>query len=104
MLDSGGAEGPTYDLPTTMTRFLHLGMSLPQVVAASTAAPAAAIGWGDRIGSLGVGRPADITVLQLEEYNNNNNNNASTSTSSSSSSSGGASGSFTDTNTLYKWM
>ena len=27
----GGAEGPTYDLPTVMTRFLHLGMSLPEV-------------------------------------------------------------------------
>jgi hypothetical protein len=67
-LHTGGAEGPTYDLPTTMTRFLHLGMSLSQVVAASTAAPAAAIGWADRIGSLGVGRAADITVLHLEEY------------------------------------
>lgn len=27
----GGAEGPTYDLPTVMSRFLHLGMSLNEV-------------------------------------------------------------------------
>ena len=31
---------------------LHVGMSLPAVVRAVTSAPAAAIGWGDRIGAL----------------------------------------------------
>lgn len=55
------------DLPTTMTKFLALGMSLEQVVAACTVNPAKAIGWHDRLGRLEVGRKADVAVLRLEE-------------------------------------
>lgn len=65
-LHSGTCEGPAYDMPTVMTRMLHLGMSLNEVVRCSTVQPAKTIGWQDRIGSLGVGREADITVLALE--------------------------------------
>jgi len=59
-------EGPAYDLPTVMTRLLHLGMSLQEVIRSSTVAAARAIGWDDRIGTLGVGREADVAVLALE--------------------------------------
>ena len=58
-------EGPGYDLPTVMTRILHLGMPLEEVIKASTLSAAAAIGWEDRIGTLGVGREADVAVLDL---------------------------------------
>ena len=47
-----------------MTKWMVAGMSLYEVVKASTSAAAAAIGWGDRIGSLQLGRVADITVLE----------------------------------------
>jgi dihydroorotase len=57
--------GPVMDLPTTLTKLLALGMPLEQVVAACTSIPARAIGWQDRIGSLEVGRVADIAVLEL---------------------------------------
>ena len=60
-----GADNPVVDLPTTMTKFLALGLSLEEVVAACTINPARAIGWQDRLGSLEAGREADITVLQL---------------------------------------
>jgi dihydroorotase len=50
-----------------MTRFLGLGFTLPQVVTMCTANPAKAIGEQDRLGSLAVGRQADITVLELRE-------------------------------------
>jgi dihydroorotase len=60
-----GPGNPVVDMPTTMTKFLHLGLSLEQVVAASTINPARAIGWQDRLGGLEVGREADIAVLQL---------------------------------------
>jgi dihydroorotase len=60
-----GADNPVVDLPTTMTKFLALGLSLEEVVAACTINPARAIGWQDRLGSLEGGRQADITVLQL---------------------------------------
>ena len=60
-------EGPGYDMPTVMTRILHLGMPLEKVIEASTLSAAAAIGWDDRIGTLGVGREADVAVLDLED-------------------------------------
>jgi dihydroorotase len=60
-------DGPAYDLPTVMSKLLYLGMPLPDVIKATTIAPARAIGWGDRIGTLDVGREADVTVLALDE-------------------------------------
>jgi dihydroorotase len=57
--------GPVVDMPTTLTKLLALGMSLEQVIAATTIAPARAIGWDDRLGSLAVGREADVAVLEL---------------------------------------
>jgi dihydroorotase len=53
------------DLPTVMTKFLLLGLSLEQIVAACTVNPARVIGWQNRIGSLEVGREADIAVLEV---------------------------------------
>jgi dihydroorotase len=58
-------DGPAFDQPTTLSKLLHAGMSLQDVVAASTSAPAAAVRHGDRLGSLGVGREADVTVLEV---------------------------------------
>jgi dihydroorotase len=55
------------DMPNVMSKFLYLGMPLAEVVRASTIRPAQAIGWDDRIGTLEVGRTADVAVLALEE-------------------------------------
>lgn len=59
-------HGPVVDLPTTMTKFLYLGMPLEQVIKASTSAPAAAMRQGHRFGSLLPGRQADVVLMQLE--------------------------------------
>ncbi len=67
-LHRGCAEGPCYDLPMAMSKLLHLGMPLEAVVRATTSAAAAAIGWGDHIGSLAPGREADLAVFALEEW------------------------------------
>ncbi len=56
-----------HSMTEIMTRFLGLGFKLPDVVAMSTINPARAIGAEGRIGSLAVGRQADISVLELEE-------------------------------------
>ncbi len=53
------------DLPTTLTKFLPLGLSLEQIIADCTINPARTVGWQDRIGSLEIGREADIAVLQV---------------------------------------
>jgi len=50
-----------------MTRFLGLGFTLPEVIRMSTHNPARALGEEQRLGSLAVGRQADISVLELRE-------------------------------------
>jgi dihydroorotase len=57
--------GVVGDLPTVMTKFLALGWSLERIIAACTINPARAVGWQDRLGSLAVGREADIAILQI---------------------------------------
>jgi dihydroorotase len=59
-------ERPVVDLPLTMSKLLHLGMSLPDVVAAVTSRPAAAIRRPD-LGALRVGGIADVTVLRIDD-------------------------------------
>jgi dihydroorotase len=60
-------NGPVYDLPTTMSKFLGLGLPLTQVIAMATSHAAALLGRADELGSLAVGRVADVSVLRLEE-------------------------------------
>jgi len=60
-------EPISIDMPNAMSKLLHLGMPLAEVVRASTQTAAQLIGWDDRIGSLEVGREADVAVLALEE-------------------------------------
>src|SRR6266542_1085113 len=56
-----------HSMTEIMTRFLGLGFTLAQVVTMCTENPARAIGAADRLGSLAVGRQADISVLELRE-------------------------------------
>ena len=55
-----------FDLPTTMTKFLALGMPLGEVVARTTVNAAAALR-DERLGSLAPGKLADVSVLSLGE-------------------------------------
>jgi dihydroorotase len=57
--------GVVGDLPTVLTKFLALGLNLDQIIAMCTINPARVIGWQDRLGSLEVGRDADVAVLQI---------------------------------------
>jgi dihydroorotase len=56
--------GVVGDLLTTLTKFLPLGLTLEQIIANCTVNAARAVGWQERIGSLEVGREADIAVLE----------------------------------------
>ena len=60
-------DGPVHDLVTTLSKFLHLGLSLPEVIAMATTAPADALGRAGEIGTLAVGAIADVAVLRLVE-------------------------------------
>ena len=65
---TGGWPGmPPRDQPTTMSKMLSLGMSLDDVIRASTVAPAKVIGCENELGSLRRGSVADVSVLEVEE-------------------------------------
>ena len=66
-LHSLSVEGPVFDMPTTASKFINIGMSLPDVIAAVTIAPARSIGRDDTLGSLRPGGVADIAVFDLKE-------------------------------------
>jgi dihydroorotase len=57
--------GVVGDLLTTLTKFLPLGLSFGEIIAKCTVDAARVVGWQDRIGTLEVGREADIAVLQI---------------------------------------
>jgi dihydroorotase len=59
-------QGPMFDLPTTLSKFINLGMPLRDVIACATVNAARAIRLDD-LGTLGVGAPADIALFRLEE-------------------------------------
>ena len=63
----GNLNGPVFDMPTTMSKFLHLGMTLEEVVRASTASPANPIGKSGEVGTLKPGVCADIAVFKLQD-------------------------------------
>ncbi|TAK21919.1 MAG: amidohydrolase/deacetylase family metallohydrolase [Chloroflexota bacterium] len=64
-LHKGCIDGPTYSMVKTMSKFLHLGMSMVEVVRASSPAPARALGLGDKFGKIDVGFPANVSVIEL---------------------------------------
>lgn len=65
-LHSLSAAGPVYDLPTTMATFLDLGLPIEEVVARVTSRPAAALQREVMLGGIGIGRPADLAVFDVE--------------------------------------
>jgi len=61
---SGNTPGMPY-LPWVMSKFLNLGFSLEHVIALTTANPAKVVKRVDKLGTLQVGAPADVSILEL---------------------------------------
>jgi dihydroorotase len=59
-------QGPMFDLPTTLSKFLNLGLTLPEVIERATSRPAAAMRRPD-LGTLQPGSVADVAIFPLEE-------------------------------------
>ena len=59
-------RGPVFDLPTTMSKFLNLGVSLDEVIRRVTTNPARVLGEDGRLGTLKPGAVADVAVFSLE--------------------------------------
>ena len=57
----------TEDMPTTISKFVGLGLTLEDALARSTLAPAAALGRSDDFGALREGLAADVGIFELCE-------------------------------------
>ena len=60
-------HGPVYDMATTLSKYLFLGLSLDQVIELGTTRPARAVNLDPFIGTLQVGADADIAITELRE-------------------------------------
>lgn len=61
-------QGPMFDLPNTMAKFLAIGMSLSDTIERATSRPARAMAKPE-LGTLKVGAEADVAVFTLREGN-----------------------------------
>jgi dihydroorotase len=52
-------------LPWVMSKFMGLGFSLEQVVAMATINPAKVINRGGKLGTLAIGAPGDVAIMEL---------------------------------------
>jgi dihydroorotase len=64
-VSNGSVRGPVFDLVTTMSKFMALGMNLTEVVERTTVNAARAFKFGVEIGTLKPGAEADVAVLEL---------------------------------------
>jgi len=64
--DAGRAEH-VVDFPNVLSKFLMMGVPLEQVIAMATSNAAATFPAFKGLGTLGVGAPADVTVMELRE-------------------------------------
>src|SRR5712671_6457891 len=66
---TSATKGPVWDLTTTMSKLLHFGMSLDEIVRRATAAPAKIMGCEGTIGTLRPGANADIALIERRPGN-----------------------------------
>ena len=64
-----GPDGNSASVLLPMSQFLHLGLSLEQVIERVTASPAKMLNYPEKVGSLEPGSPADVAILELEQGN-----------------------------------
>ena len=64
---STSINGPNYDLITTASKFLALGLNLDQVIERVTVRPTRMFDFGTDLGTLRPGTVADISILEVRE-------------------------------------
>ena len=60
-------NGPVFDMPTTMSKMMHLGMTFDEVLARTTIAPAKIVNRVAGMGTIAPGAPADVALLAIED-------------------------------------
>lgn len=66
---TSATKGPVWDLTTTMSKLLHFGMKLDDIVARATTAPARILGYEGTVGTLRPGANADIALIERRNDN-----------------------------------
>ncbi|MGH9406818.1 MAG: amidohydrolase/deacetylase family metallohydrolase [Terriglobia bacterium] len=66
-LYSANVDGPVYDLPVTLGKFMCLGMSLAEVIRRTTTNAAETFDFGAEVGTLAPGAEADVSVFELRD-------------------------------------
>lgn len=66
-LSEGNVDGPVYDLPTTLSKFLALGMDLDSAIERATIGPARVFQYGSQLGTLSPGTEADCAIFDIQE-------------------------------------
>ncbi len=59
-------NGPVFDLLTTASKFMHLGLPMNRVLEKITSTPATFLGLQDKVGTVRVGAFADLVLVELE--------------------------------------
>jgi dihydroorotase len=65
-LYAGNVDSMVYDLPTTVSKFMALGMTLDDAIERVTARPAKIFDYGVTIGTLRPGSEADVGIFELQ--------------------------------------
>jgi dihydroorotase len=60
-------HGPVFDLATTLSKFMHLGLTLDQVIERAATNPAGTFAFPQGLGTLREGSEADVAVFSLLE-------------------------------------
>jgi dihydroorotase len=66
---TSATKGPVWDLTTTMSKLLHFGMTIDDIVERATAAPAKILGYEGTVGTLKPGANADIALIERRNGN-----------------------------------
>ncbi len=64
---TSATRGPVWDLATTMSKLLHFGLPLDEVIRRATAAPAKILGYEGTVGTLRPGANADLALIELRD-------------------------------------
>lgn len=67
LMDKNAITGPVFSLAETMTKLLYLGLELTDVIAMVTCNAGQAIRRESELGSLAVGRVADLSILDYRD-------------------------------------
>jgi dihydroorotase len=62
---AGNFQGPVFDLPTTLSKFMQMGMTLEQVIERATSVPGRIFRFGEELGTIREGGPADVSIFEL---------------------------------------